>query len=91
MANQSETRCWTCKNACGKCPWSECDKETRKLKWRPEECWLSIITKVLMNSCRGARRHDESSYIVTACPQYEVGLYELLYLSGAACRLSFDL
>nr|DAH35308.1 MAG TPA: hypothetical protein [Caudoviricetes sp.] len=30
-------------------------------------------TKVLMNSCGGARRHYETSYIVTACPQYEVG------------------
>lgn len=29
--------------------------------------------KGLMNSCGGARRHYETSYIVTACPQYEVG------------------
>ena len=61
------------KNACGKCPWSECDKETRKLKWQPVEGWHAIRTKVLMNSCGGARRHYETSYIVTACPQYEVG------------------
>lgn len=45
MANQSETLCWTCKNACGKCPWSECDKETRKLKWQPVEGWRAIRTR----------------------------------------------
>lgn len=51
MAEQSSTLCWSCKYACGKCPWSECDKETRKLKWRPVEGWRAIKTKVLMNSC----------------------------------------
>lgn len=73
MAEQSLTLCWSCKYACGKCPWSECDKETRELKWQPVEGWRAIRTKVLMNSCGGARRHYETSYIVTACPQYEVG------------------
>lgn len=50
MANQSETLCWTCKNACGKCPWSECDKETRKLKWRPVEGWRAIKTDDQLHS-----------------------------------------
>lgn len=73
MAEQSSTLCWSCKYACGKCHWSECDKKTRKLKWQPVEGWRAIRTKVLMNPCGGARRHYETSYIVTACPQYEVG------------------
>jgi hypothetical protein len=37
------------------------------------EGWRAIRTKVLMNSCGGARRHYETSYRVLACPQYEVG------------------
>lgn len=73
MAEQSSTLCWSCKYACGKCPWSECDKETRELKWQPVKGWRAIRTKVLMNSCGGARRHYETSYIVKSCPQYEVG------------------
>ena len=73
MAEQSSTLCWSCKNACGKCSWSECDKETGELKWQPVKGWRAIRTKVLMNSCGGARRHYETSYIVKSCPQYEVG------------------
>lgn len=75
MAEQSSTLCWSCKYACGKCPWSECDKETRKLKWQPVEGWHAIRTRVLMHTKSGHRRkkHYETSYRVLACPQYEVG------------------
>lgn len=38
MAEQSTTLCWSCKYACGKCPWSECDKETRELRWQKVFC-----------------------------------------------------
>lgn len=50
MAEQSSTLCWSCKYACGKCPWSECDKETRKLKWQPVEGWRAIRTRILMHT-----------------------------------------
>lgn len=75
MAEQSSTLCWSCKYACGKCPWSECDKETRKLKWQPVEGWHAIRTRILMHtkSDRQRKKHYETSYRVLACPQYEVG------------------
>lgn len=75
MAEQSSTLCWSCKNACGKCPWSECDKETRKLKWQPVEGWRAIRTRILMHTKSDHRhkKHYETSYRVLACPQYEVG------------------
>ena len=72
MAEQSSTLCWSCKYACGKCPWSECDKETRKLKWQPVEGWHAIRTRILMHTNRH-KKHYETSYRVLACPQYEVG------------------
>lgn len=75
MAEQSSTLCWSCKYACGKCPWSECDKETRKLKWQPVEGWRAIRTRILMHTKSDHRhkKHYETSYRVLACPQYEVG------------------
>ena len=75
MAEQRSTLCWSCKYACGKCPWSECDKETRKLKWQPVEGWHAIRTRILMHTKSDHRRkkHYETSYRVLACPQYEVG------------------
>lgn len=75
MAEQSSTICWSCKYACGKCPWSECDKETRELKWQPVEGWRAIRTRILMHTKSDHRhkKHYETSYRVLACPQYEVG------------------
>lgn len=75
MAEQSSTLCWSCKYACGKCPWSECDKETRELKWQPVEGWHAIRTRILMQtkSDHPRKKHYETSYRVLACPQYEVG------------------
>lgn len=75
MAEQSSTLCWSCKYACGKCPWSECDKETRELKWQPVEGWRAIRTRILMHTKNDHQRkkHYETSYRVLACPQYEVG------------------
>jgi len=75
MAEQSSTLCWSCKYACGKCPWSECDKETRALKWQPVDGWHAIKTNILMHTRNGHRRkkHYETSYCVLACPRYEVG------------------
>lgn len=75
MAEKSTTLCWSCKNACGKCPWSECDKETRELKWQPVEGWRAIRTRILMytKSDHRHKKHYETSYRVLACPQYEVG------------------
>ena len=75
MAEQSSTLCWSCKYACGKCPWSECDKETRELKWQPVEGWHAIRTRILMHikSDHRHKKHYETSYRVLACPQYEVG------------------
>ena len=75
MAEQSSTLCWSCKYACGKCPWSECDKETRKLKWQPVEGWRAIRTRILLHtkSDHQRKKHYETSYRVLACPQYEVG------------------
>jgi hypothetical protein len=75
MAEQSSTLCWSCKYACGKCPWSECDKETRELKWQPVEGWKAKKTKIMMHSQNTTRKrkHYETSYIVKACPEYKEG------------------
>lgn len=74
MAEQSSTLCWSCKYACGKCPWSECDKETRELKWQPVDGGHAIRTRILMHtkSDHQRKKHYETSYRVLACPQYEV-------------------
>ncbi len=75
MANQSETLCWTCKNACGGCSWSGRDSETHELRFEPVKGWKAKKTKILMHSQNTTRKkkHYVTSYIVKSCPEYKEG------------------
>lgn len=75
MANQSETLCWTCKNACGGCSWSGRDSETHELRFEPVKGWKVKKTKILMYSHNKHRKikNYATSYIVKDCPEYNEG------------------
>ena len=42
-----QTLCWSCKNAVGRCSWSEVDesKKNRPIKYEPVSGWVAIKTK----------------------------------------------
>lgn len=72
MANWTTTLCWTCRNACGGCSWSEVDKATNRVRFQPVKGWVATKTRVLVNSGRGQTgRCYDTSYIVRFCPLYE--------------------
>ena len=72
MANQTATLCWTCRNACGGCSWTEVDKATNKVRFQPVKGWVATKTRVLVNSGPGQTgRCYDTSYIVRFCPLYE--------------------
>lgn len=35
----TEQPCWTCKLACGSCPWSELDPNTKQIRFQPIPGW----------------------------------------------------
>lgn len=49
-----ETKCWSCKNANGKCSWSK--------NFQPVEGWTAIKTIIPSD--------NEESYLVYKCPNY---------------------
>ena len=49
--------CWTCKNACGGCNWSQSGK--------PVAGWIAIKTYIAQNA------PFEDSYKIIHCPQYK--------------------
>lgn len=57
-----ETLCWSCKNAVGRCSWSEVDesKKTRPIKYEPVNGWVAIKTKKM----------HYNSYVVLSCPEF---------------------
>ena len=63
------TLCEVCRNALGKCSWSEYGKQT------PVEGWEAIRMDVVSQ----ARERREESYIVLACPQYAPDEYAKIY------------
>ena len=56
------TLCWSCKNAVGRCSWSEVDesKKDRPIKYEPVNGWVAIKTE----------RGDCNSYVVLSCPEF---------------------
>lgn len=67
----NDTLCWSCKNACGGCSWSEVDKSTNKLRFQPVEGWTADETKVRIGCAQSGRY--KTSYLVRACPLFEEG------------------
>lgn len=57
---KNESICWSCKNACGSCPWSS--------SFTPVEGWNAIPTKVKGNNYTG---EIIDSYHVISCPMYK--------------------
>ena len=56
------TICWDCKNAYGRCSWSQ--------KFTPVDGWVAIPTEI-KQVARGTK--STSSYIVKSCPLYKEG------------------
>ena len=75
----SATLCWTCSKACGKCPWTERDPVTKKIKFEPVPGWKAIETTLKCHygwGGPGRRKRKlviEKSYSVRECPLYEEG------------------
>ena len=74
-----ETLCWSCKNACGRCPWS--DKSFTPVKgWKAKQVPYNIGKK------------KSFTYIVRSCPLYKtqkyvrVGLNDLVTLLGVSVK-----
>lgn len=60
MANQSETLCWTCKNACGKCPWSECDIRAGVVTYiHPQRRYVTVAIMVDGKEIKESFRPEE--------------------------------
>ena len=57
-----QTLCWSCKNAVGRCSWSEVDesKKDRPIKYEPVSGWVAIKTKKM----------NYNSYVVLSCPEF---------------------
>ena len=58
----NQTLCWSCKNAVGRCSWSEVDesKKNRPIKYEPVNGWVAVKTE----------RGDYNSYVVLSCPEF---------------------
>lgn len=56
---EQNTICWTCKNACGGCSWSQAMEHT------PVPGWKAKPVKLRQN------KGYADSYIVEECPQYD--------------------
>jgi hypothetical protein len=59
--NESDSLCWSCQKACGKCNWS------RTLK--PIEGW-KVDVKIIKHTSRGKTTEDEVTKVVK-CPEYK--------------------
>lgn len=63
----TQTLCWNCGNAYGKCPWTEVDELTNRVKFQPVPGWVADKTNLKLH-------HDEKdedfSYLVHECPMF---------------------
>lgn len=62
VAHMKQQLCWTCRNACGKCPWS--DKDGAK----PVPGWKAKPKKVYISNGK-----YQDSYLISECPLYAPG------------------
>lgn len=58
-----DTICWTCKNACGGCSWSQFKVQ------KPVKGWKAKRTRI--NTGTPERPRMIKSYLVISCPEYE--------------------
>lgn len=61
--------CFDCQNACGACPWSEYDPETKKPRFQPVPGWTAEPVKLNLGT-RKAVRIIVDTYHITACPLF---------------------
>lgn len=61
--------CFTCENACGKCPWSAVDQKTGQVKFDPVPGWTA--EKVLLRIGKNRSSAYVETYHITDCPLYE--------------------
>ena len=70
MANGNETNiCFDCKKACGGCPWSAYDADSKKLGWNKIEGWEAKPSVLKFKS--GKNVYYTHTYHITACPLFE--------------------
>ena len=56
--------CWDCERACGKCPWSEVDEKTGKVKFRPVPGWRIVKQRVKTGT------HWRTTEQIVECPLF---------------------
>ena len=62
--------CFTCENACGKCPWSAVDEKTGRVKFDPVPGWTAKKVP-LRTGVKGSKSIYTDTYHITECPLYE--------------------
>lgn len=66
----SSQLCWTCKNACGLCPWTEYDHINKKVRFEPIPGWEATPIHRRNGSSKGVSIMMDT-YHITKCPLYE--------------------
>ena len=62
--------CWTCKKACGLCPWTEYDPVKKKVRFEPIPGWeATAIHRPSGHGTHGTEYMD--TYSIKKCPLYE--------------------
>ena len=65
--NDGVQLCWSCKKACGGCPWTEVDPGTGKVRFEPIPGWTATKT------AKNANGVLMESYDIRDCPLYVEG------------------
>lgn len=61
----TEQPCWTCKLACGSCPWSELDPNTKQIRFQPIPGWDA---EAVVYDSNGVK---VQTYKIYSCPMKE--------------------
>lgn len=61
--------CFSCKKACGGCSWSEWDSVTKSPRYEPVKGWKAIKVPYLSSGRQGKK--VDSTYYITACPEFD--------------------
>lgn len=61
--------CWSCRNACGGCPWTEIDPDTNRPRFQPVPGWTARLR--YRDIRHDGRTHGTvNTYAITACPLF---------------------
>ena len=63
--------CFTCENACGRCPWSSSNPETGKPNFEPVPGWTAEVVKLMSGTTKNGKHIFVDTYHITACPLYK--------------------